>query len=57
MQLLLTLLLCQTNTSTYLLVASQDADCVEVFKSDRDTGALAKVDEAECHCAADVAVV
>lgn len=41
----------------YLLVASQDADCVECFRIDALTGALAPAQTQHAPCAADVAVV
>lgn len=41
----------------YVLVASQDADCVECFRIDSTTGALALADTQFAPCAADVAVV
>jgi 6-phosphogluconolactonase len=41
----------------YLLVASQDADCVECFRIDPGTGALQLVHTQHAPCAADVAVV
>ncbi|MEH6728446.1 MAG: beta-propeller fold lactonase family protein, partial [Hyphomicrobiales bacterium] len=41
----------------YLLVASQDADCVECFRVDPETGALELADTQFAPCAADVAVV
>lgn len=39
------------------LVASQDADCVECFRIDADTGALERVGTVDAPSAADVAVV
>jgi 6-phosphogluconolactonase len=44
-------------TGNHLLVASQDANCVEVFRIDAETGTLTKTDSAHAPCAADVAVV
>ncbi|MGI9586376.1 MAG: lactonase family protein, partial [Acidimicrobiia bacterium] len=41
----------------FLLVASQDADCVESFRVDPATGALELVDTQHAPCAADVAVI
>ncbi|MBS1824124.1 MAG: lactonase family protein [Acidobacteria bacterium] len=41
----------------YLLVASQDADCVECFRIEPETGALHLVDTKHAPCAADVAVI
>ena len=41
----------------YLLVASQDADCVECFRIDPGTGALELVHTQHAPCAADVAVI
>lgn len=41
----------------YLLVASQDADCVESFRIDPRTGALELTHTQHAPCAADVAVV
>lgn len=41
----------------YLLVASQDADCVECFEIDPGTGALELVHTEHAPCAADVAVI
>lgn len=41
----------------YLLVASQDADCVECFRIDSGTGALELVHTQHAPCAADVAVI
>lgn len=41
----------------YLFAASQDADCVECFRIDRNTGALELTDTRRAPCAADVAVV
>ncbi|MFC1552008.1 lactonase family protein [Candidatus Latescibacterota bacterium] len=41
----------------YLLVASQDADCVECFRIDPLTGALERVHTQHAPCAADVAVI
>ncbi len=41
----------------YVLVASQDADCVECFRIDPSTGALELADTQFAPCAADVAVV
>lgn len=43
--------------ATFLLVASQDADAVEVFTLASDDGTLTRVDTAAAACAADVAVV
>ena len=40
-----------------LLVASQDADTVEVLRIDASSGALERVDTAPVNCAADVAVL
>lgn len=40
-----------------LLVASQDADTVEVLRIDASSGALERVDTAAVNCAADVAVL
>lgn len=40
----------------YLLVASQDADCVECFRIDPGTGALDLVHTQNAPCAADIAV-
>lgn len=44
-------------TGKYLLVASQDADCVECFRIDPGTGSLELVHTQPAPCAADVAVV
>lgn len=41
----------------YLLVASQDADCVECFQIDSSTGALELAHTQYAPCAADVAVI
>ncbi|MFC1764351.1 lactonase family protein [Planctomycetota bacterium] len=41
----------------YLLVASQDADCVECFRIDPETGALELVHTQHAPCATDVAVI
>ena len=41
----------------YLLVASQDADCVECFRIDAATGALELAHTQHAPCAADVAVI
>lgn len=41
----------------YLLVASQDADCVECFRVDPGTGGLELVHTQHAPCAADVAVI
>jgi 6-phosphogluconolactonase len=41
----------------YLLVASQDADCVECFGIDRGSGALTLLHTRPAPCAADVAVI
>jgi 6-phosphogluconolactonase len=41
----------------YLLVASQDADCVECFRIEPRTGALELVHTQHAPCAADVAVI
>ena len=41
----------------YLLVASQDADCVECFRIDPGTGALERVHTQHAPCAADVAAM
>lgn len=41
----------------HLLVASQDADCVECFRIDSATGALELVHTQHAPCAADVAIV
>ena len=41
----------------YLLAASQDADCVECFRIDARTGALALAHTQHAPCAADVAVI
>jgi len=41
----------------FILVASQDADCVECFRIDPETGALELVDTQDAPCAADVAVI
>jgi 6-phosphogluconolactonase len=41
----------------HVLVASQDADCVEVFRIDPANGSLTRTDTAAANCAADVAVV
>lgn len=41
----------------HLLVASQDADLVEVFELNPEDGTVAKKASATVHCAADVAVV
>ena len=41
----------------YLLVASQDANCVECFRIDPEKGALELVYTQHAPCAADVAVV
>jgi 6-phosphogluconolactonase len=41
----------------YLLVASQDADCVECFRIDAGSGALERVHAQHAPCAADVAVI
>jgi len=41
----------------YLLVASQDADCVECFRIEHGTGALELVHTQHAACAADVAVI
>ncbi len=41
----------------YLLVASQDADCVECFRIEPGTGALELVHTQHAPCAADVAVI
>jgi 6-phosphogluconolactonase len=41
----------------YLLVASQDADCVECFRIDPTTGALELAHTQHAPCAADVAVI
>lgn len=49
---------CAFFAGDYLLVASQDADSVEVLKIDNGggTGGLERVDTAPVNCAADVAV-
>jgi 6-phosphogluconolactonase len=44
-------------TGKYLLVASQDADCVECFHVDSGTGALELAHTQHAPCAADVAVI
>jgi 6-phosphogluconolactonase len=44
-------------SGNYLLVASQDADCVECFRIDQATGALEHAHTQHAPCAADVAVV
>ncbi len=41
----------------YLLVASQDADCVECFRIEAATGALELTHREQAPCAADVAVI
>lgn len=41
----------------HLLVASQDADCVESLRIDHDTGALERVDRQDAPCPTDVAVI
>ncbi len=41
----------------YLLVASQDADCVECFQIDQATGALERIHTQHAPCAADIAVI
>jgi 6-phosphogluconolactonase (cycloisomerase 2 family) len=41
----------------YLLVANQDADCVECFRIDPGNGALELVHTRHAPCAADVAVI
>jgi len=41
----------------YLLVASQDADCVECFRIEPRTGALQLAHTQHAPCAADVAVI
>jgi 6-phosphogluconolactonase len=41
----------------YLLVASQDADCVECFRIDPSTGALKLAHTQHAPCAADIAVI
>ncbi|MEQ9640297.1 MAG: beta-propeller fold lactonase family protein [Alphaproteobacteria bacterium] len=41
----------------FLLVASQDADCIECFRVDPDTGALELAHTQHAPCAADVAVI
>ena len=46
-----------TPSGKYLLVASQDADCVECFRIDAPTGALEFVQAQRAPCAADVAVM
>ena len=46
-----------TPSGKYLLVASQDADCVECFRIDPTTGALELVGTEHVPCAADVAVI
>ena len=43
-------------TGDYILVASQDANAVEVFKVDHATGQLTRTDTADAPCAADVAI-
>lgn len=44
-------------SGNYLLVASQDADCVECFRIDRASGSLERVHTEPAPCAADVAVI
>lgn len=44
-------------TGNYLLVASQDADALECFRIDPETGALALAHRQHAPCAADVAVL
>ena len=44
-------------TGKYLLVASQDADCVECFRIDPSTGALELAHTQSTPCAADIAVI
>lgn len=44
-------------SGNHLLVASQDADCVECFRIDRASGALTLVHTQPAPCAADVAVL
>lgn len=41
----------------FILVASQDADAVEVFAIDSMSGGLTRVDTQTVNCAADVAVI
>ncbi|MBL8230509.1 MAG: lactonase family protein [Bryobacterales bacterium] len=49
--------LTQDPSGRYLLVASQDADCVECFAIEPGTGALQLVHTEPAPCAADVAVI
>jgi 6-phosphogluconolactonase len=43
-------------TGSFILVASQDANKVEVFRIDHGTGLLTRTDTADAPCAADVAI-
>ena len=46
-----------TREGSFLLVASQDADAVEVLQIDAESGGLKRVDTQPVACAADCAVV